>query len=582
MGFRPSIWPCAAMFGALSLLTGCGTAGVRRFPLRDPMWTDSDTRPYYADCTPDPKKPKHAVCTPLEYVSPFVWDGVDAMVFRPVSRLLQVDPAGESENVNAFDEVPSSSWFENRIGRQVMTPEEAAIGPCEENELDTTAADGSWLIDKGKDNGANPGFRIKTPEGRTFLFKADEKDHPERATGATAIATRIYHAAGYWTGCDAVVYVRRELLKLGTGLQQTDNTGVTRPFETKHLERILAGAARRGDHYRFVASKWLEGKPLGPFRYEGVRKDDPNDVIPHQDRRELRGQRLLAAWLGHFDSREQNSMTTWMARRPDEPDSSPGYIRHWIIDLNDCFGSEWAWDNVTKRINFSYYFDGGDVAWDYVTLGIPERPWDKVRRRPEAEIFGYFDADLFDPEGWKPGYQNAAFLRMSERDGAWMARIIARFSPEHVERIVRVGDFTQPVHASYLAQTLVARQRKILRRYFSKLSPVTDLEVNGSALCGVDLARRTGVFDASAFRYSAVVRTGTELDHRASAFVAPIEAGRLCVPLPHVAEDAGERDDSPRRYMIVEIANGAATDPLRVHLYDLGPRRGHRLVGVER
>src|SRR6185369_2769922 len=104
-----------------------------------------------------------------------------------------------------------------------------------------------------------------------------------------------------------IVYAKKDILKLQPNLQYADNSGIQRPFGQKELDEILDGAARRGDRYRFIASKWLEGKPLGPFTYEGVRKDDPNDVVPHEDRRELRGQRVLAAWLGHFDAREQNS-----------------------------------------------------------------------------------------------------------------------------------------------------------------------------------------------------------------------------------------------------------------------------------
>ena len=33
---------------------------------------------------------------------------------------------------------------------------------------------------------------------------------------------------------------------------------------------------------------------------------------------------------------------------------------------------------------------------------------------------------------------------------------------------------------------------------------------------------------------------------------------------------------------VVTLADGAASHPLRAHLYDLGPQRGYRLVGLER
>lgn len=521
------------------------------------MIADDDTQPWRSACGPDIHDPKKTSCLPPEYISPFVWDGADSMVFHPVTRLLAVDPAGESVNVNALDEVPDSSWFQNRITRHRMSPEEVAAGACAGVTLNPEE---TWTIDAGKANGANPGFRIRDGRGQKFLVKLDEADHPERATGADAIATRIYHAAGYWTGCDSVVYAKKDVLKLEPNLEYSDNSGVRRPFGPKELDGLLAGAARRGDRYRFIASKWLDGKPLGPFTYEGVRKDDPNDVVRHEDRRELRGQRVLAAWLGHFDAREQNSMTTWMTRRATEDETAPGHIRHWIMDLNDCFGSEWKWDKVTRRLGHSYYFDGKDVVFDYLTLGIPQRPWDVARRSPPSEggdIFGYYDTDRFEPDEWKPGYQNPAFLRMSELDAAWMARIIARFTPEHLARLVETADFTQPRHASYLVKTLAGRQQKILRRYFSSASPIADLEVDesGPELCGVDLARMAHAGEG--FRYAA--RAG---DH--PLLVTAREAGRICVPIP--------RGD----YVVIEIDNGVARRPLRAHL-----SRG-RLVGIER
>jgi hypothetical protein len=271
-----------------------------------------------------------------------------------------------------------------------------------------------------------------------------------------------------------------------------------------------------------------------------------------------------------------------VSENPNDPDASPGHVRHWIIDLNDCFGSEWQWDLLTKRINFSYYFDAGAIARDLFTFGVVERPWDRIERPKDGEIFGYFGSRLFVPEDWKGGYQNAAFLRMSERDGAWMARILARFTPDLVGAAVGVGQFTEARHRDYLVRTLLERRQKILVRYLSRVSPLADFEARGSALCGVDLAARTKIAPAESFRYSVVVRYGDDLEESQPAPVVLGDDGRMCVQVPRIEMGAGDRDDAASRYRVVEIRNGQAEGALRAHLYDLGPERGLRLVGIER
>lgn len=548
------------------------------------MWTDTDLRPVHVPCRPHPEKPGVQQCTPSPYESSFAWDGADNIVFRPVAQFLKVDPGGEAVNVNSLDEVPDSSWFVNRIGRRPMSVDEVAQGYCAAGGIlrPETDASGSWLIDQGKPNGANPGFRVKVEGIGRFMLKADPSDQPERATGATAIASRLYYAAGWWAPCDSVVYVHPRLLKLKPGLTVTDNSGVTKPFDQAALDALLARASTRGELTRFGASKWLPGRPLGPFTYAGTRDDDPNDVIPHEDRRDLRGARLMAAWLNHFDSREQNSMRTWMAVNEREPESSPGHVRHWYLDLGDCFGSEWSWDGISRRLGHAYYLDIPYVVADFFTLGIIVRPWDVARRSPEGEIFGYFRSEDFVPERWRGGYPNPTFDRMTELDGAWATRIIARFTPEHVEAAVRVGDYTNPGHTTFLVHHLLERQRRILVRYFSKLSPISDLEVrDGRELCGVDLARKTVTYPLASFRYGATVHRGTDLAIGERPEVRVGDAGTLCVPLAHFAPD-GVADDDARRYTVVDVTNGSAPGPLRAHLYDLGPKRGFVLAGVER
>jgi len=44
-------------------------------------------------------------------------------------------------------------------------------------------------------------------------------------------------------------------------------------------------------------SRLLEGKPIGGPPFTGTRPDDPNDRIPHEQRRDLRGLASIFAWL---------------------------------------------------------------------------------------------------------------------------------------------------------------------------------------------------------------------------------------------------------------------------------------------
>jgi hypothetical protein len=566
----------------LFLATACG--GERRFPLREPLWRDTDLQAVSVPCTarPSDEDPQHIACAPEPYESPLAWDGADNMVFRPVTRVFALEAPDQAVNVNAFDEVPDSAWFENRIGKRHPSRAELLRGACTpEQMLSEPPAPGGWTIDRGKTNGASLGFRVRTPQGGKFMFKNDAPGQPERATAASVIGAAIYHAVGYFTSCEQIVYFDKRALHLNPGLTVTDNSGVTRAFDGAALDHVLSEANRRAEQYRMQASGWLPGYLIGPFRYERTRSDDPNDAIAHDDRRELRGGRVLAAWLNHFDAREQNTMDSWIASNPGAGhDSSPGYVRHYYIDTSDSFGSEWSWDGVSRRLGRSYILDWGDIAYDFVTLGTQTRSWERLSRRPGFELFGYYGADEFDPDGWKNEYPNPAFSRATEHDNAWMARIMSRLEPDEIPALVALGQFSQPAHAAYLANVLEARLQKILQRYFSELSPLADPQLSARGeLCFTDLARRRGVWPETRFEYSADVTTETETR------ALPVQrgaAGRVCVQLAHRSFAPELEPGAAARYLTVTLSNLAARQPLRAHLYDLGARWGFALVGLER
>ncbi|MFO0616335.1 MAG: hypothetical protein U0414_27330 [Polyangiaceae bacterium] len=566
--------------GAATSVAGCG--GIRRFPLRDPVWIDEDLRAVRVPCRPDPKDAKKQLCRPEEYESPFLWDVADKTIFRPIVKFFAADVGFAARNVNAVDEVPDSSWFTNRIGVRPMTDEEITRGSCGHKTIATAPHEpGAWRVDMGKANGANPGFRVEIEGVGKFMLKADAEGEGEKATGATSIASRLYHAAGWWTACDTIVYVDKSWLRLEPGLDYADNTGTKMPFDDGKLQAILDSAQKRGGLVRMVASRWLPGRAIGPFRYEETREDDPNDIIPHEDRRDLRGARLMAAWLGHFDSREQNTMTTWDAVDPESKDSSPGRTTHWYIDLGDCFGSHWQWESWNRRINHSYYFDPEDVAIDLLTLGSFERPWDRPVANTELPMFDYFRPD-FVPEDWKGGYPNPAFARMTEEDGAWAARILSRFTDANIAAAVRVGDYTDPRATEFLTRTLIQRRDEILTRYFSVVSPLADVTVEGDRVCATDLAHKTTTWPRTRFTYAAELRTGLDLDQRKALPVSLGDDATVCVDLPRVVDDRSLPDDHPLRYAVLDVSNGAARGPLRVHLYDLGASSHFKMVAIQR
>jgi hypothetical protein len=574
---------------ALLLLGACG-AGDRRFALRPPLALDTDLHPVTVACHPDPtpKDKSHVSCAPQAYVSPVIWDGADNLLFRPLSESLAFEAGRESANANSLDEVANSAWFKNRIGAHPMTDEEIRRGACDLSKLidPEGAADGSWVIDKGKANGSSPGFRVVIPGKGKFLFKADG-DVPEHPSAASVVGAAAYHAVGFYTSCEQVVYFRRSLLKLTPGLRVAGNfDAIGKPFDEAALDAMLKKVPKRGELIRFQASAWLPGRLIGPFRYEGTRDDDPNDVVPHEQRRELRGGRLLAAWIDHFDAREQNSMDSWIAdgtgeseksgkqAKPD-PDSSPGHVVHYYLDTSDALGSVWDWDEITRRLGFSYIVDWGDLPLDFVTLGLRIRPWDRVKKRPGFTQFVYFDVENFEAEQWKNEYPNPAFSRMTERDGAWMARILSRFTRDNVKALADDASFTDRAQTEYLASVLEGRLEKILERYLTHLSSIGDVSVEDDKLCAVDLAEARALREPERFLYRAHTKTAWLPVTRAAG-------GKICVTLPHVAAEGGPAFDAPERYFRVVVQDGVARGPLVSYLYDLGPSRGFRLGGLER
>ena len=239
----------------------------------------------------------------------YTWDWASRHFFLPVTRALEVSRyfrSNEAVNVNALGEVPNSSWYTNRHASERMTMDELLRGPLQGDGPDMS---GSWTITRMKTQGATPGFNVRDARGDTYVIKFDHPDRQESAAGAEVIGMLFFHAAGYNVPENFLADFNPDMLEIEEGAQIANELGKKRPLTKADLDEILAPIPRRADGtIHVLASKYLSGKPMGPYSYMGLRKGDPNDIYRHEDRRELRGLKTFAAWINHVDIKGPNSL----------------------------------------------------------------------------------------------------------------------------------------------------------------------------------------------------------------------------------------------------------------------------------
>jgi hypothetical protein len=110
------------------------------------------------------------------------------------------------------------------------------------------------------------------------------------------------------------------------------------------------------------------------------------------------------------------------------------------------------------------------------------------------------------------------------------------------------------------------------------------VRADARGVCGVDLARATGVVpnEELSFRAYSYRARGAKLEAAPKASFRAVAAPHVCVDIPHRDLPVSLPPDAAERYVVLDLTNGYAKGPLRVHLYDGGEAGGYRLAGVER
>ena len=401
-------------------------------------------------------------------------------------RLHVVRPR-EAADVNALDEVPDSAWFTNRHGRHRLSAAELAAIPRRGHP---PAEDGPLVVVSLKSRGMTPGFLVQDAKGDRYLVKLDPPGFPDVPTGAEMVCTSILWALGWNVPENHLVRFDPARLAPARGVEG--------------LADVLARAGRLPDgRLRAVASRLIPGIPKGGFRTLGRRRDDPNDSVPHQDRRALRGLRVVAAWLNYTDARRGNFYDSFVPD-PSRADHA-GHLVHYLLDFSSALGAgndDWK----PPRYGHEYVFDPSTTLERVVTFGAVEPSWAHVPLAHPA--LGYLDAASFDPVAWRTTYPNPLFDAATGRDDFWGAKLVASLDADELRLVARAGEWTDPRAADVLADILAARARRIAAAYFDwrRIAPLDGFAVERGALRFRDLAIAAGVADAAGVVYR--VRSG--------------------------------------------------------------------------
>ena len=247
------------------------------------------------------------------------------------------------------------------------------------------------MIIREKASGYAPGFTARDANGETWFVSFDPPSNPKGATAAVVIANRLFWALGYnqvetfITSVDpAPAGDRCE----GDGAPAFGRANAVHQGRPRCRARARGPECRR--HLRSRGGPAAAGENPGPFRYEGTRPDDPNDIVPHEHRRELRALRVFGAWTNLTDLKAGNTLDALVT------ENGRSVVKHYLQDVGSTFGiganGPHDWDE-----GWEYFYQGDTTRRRLLTFGFALSPWQTAPYTIYDSV-GRFEGDRFDPD----------------------------------------------------------------------------------------------------------------------------------------------------------------------------------------
>ncbi len=479
------------------LLAVSALASCRPHPAR---YADALPVAEVADDRPIPV-PRHS-----SWIEPVAF--TEAYVRRPLVDALDASRIQRAQDVNAWDEVPLSSWWQGSIG--------------DANALDTAyAGDGPPVPPLRIVRSTQSFADVEDDNGHSYRLAPDPADKPHTASAAAVIGSRLLFALGYRTPQVWVVPA---------------NAG---EVVGKLPRAFLDSAAWR-------ATRWPIGIDLGPTPPSERRRDDPNDRVEPTERRTLRVLGIVAAWLdiGDFGPAHLRDIYVGAPGR--------GHVQHFVVGLESAVGVRHL--SHADGVETAAGTVRGDPFTNLVTLGLYRPEGAGADRRSlrvlSPSVDGYDLGMPFDPiDHLLPG------------DAYWISKQLARLSPELITHVVAKARIADPNVARHVAGALDVRRRALLKSYMMLTTPC-DLDASTESLVVLtDRAVQAGLASSNSVSYRA------ELFDAAGRSIAPLarltsSVGDIELPLPRAARI--------RQYVIArvqaEYPDTTPGSPVELHL----------------
>jgi len=377
------------------------------------------------------------------------------------------------------------------------------------------------------------------------------------------IGSRIFHALGYWVAEHHLIYFDRTQLVAHPEGEDIDAVGGTTPLKEEDIDLFLEKLPRdptRG--FRAVAISEPQGvqKLLGPYKFDGTRTDDPNDVIVHEHRRDLRGLYAISAWLANNGINAVQTMDALVEEKGVQ------FIRHAWADFSVLLGS--GFEQVKNpRDGFEPLFDVGTTLKNLLGMGFHTPDWQKAQY-PDIPSVGLFESKVFDPSTWVPTVEVAALANHLPDDDYWAAKQILAFTDEDLKIVVKAAQYTDPRAEEWVAQRLIERRDKVVRYYLDRVLPLENFRIENGVLRFDDLAAQKGLRSPQNYSVQWSGFRNLEKD-----YVPLPEANSLQVP--QVASSS-----EPGSYYAARILSEVPGKILTAYLRK--GETGFKVVGIER